>query len=143
MRRQKRELELSIQSQGDFGQSCLIVAYENILSLITSLQQEKPSPRWIRANYSDKPEIRRSPSGDLYLQSGSYMIWLSDLDTLPKDGKDLNNPIQEQPEVELEKEAVKFVQSKEFIESKESPVLLTARHFAEWGAIHFNARKGK
>lgn len=42
LRRQKRELELSIQSQGDYGQSCQIVAYENILSLITSLQQEQP-----------------------------------------------------------------------------------------------------
>lgn len=47
---------------------------------------------------------------------------------------------QEQPEVDLEKEAVKFVQSKEFIESKESPVLLTARHFYELG---LNARKEK
>jgi len=41
LRRQKRELELSIQSQGDYGQSCQIVAYENIISLITSLQQEQ------------------------------------------------------------------------------------------------------
>ena len=40
---------------------------------------------------------------------------------------------QEQPEVDLDKEAIKFVQSKEFIESKESPVLLTARHFYELG----------
>ena len=42
IKRQKRELELSIQSQGDYGQSCHIVAYENILSLIDSLQQEQP-----------------------------------------------------------------------------------------------------
>ena len=42
LRRQKRELELSIQSQGDYGQSCHIVAYENILSLIASLQQDQP-----------------------------------------------------------------------------------------------------
>ena len=40
IKRQKHELELSIQSQGDYGQSCHIVAYENILSLIDSLQQE-------------------------------------------------------------------------------------------------------
>lgn len=40
LRRQKHELELSIQSQGDFGQSCHIIAYESILSFITSLQQE-------------------------------------------------------------------------------------------------------
>jgi len=42
LRRQKRELELSIQSQGDYGQSCHIVTYENILSLIDSLQQNQP-----------------------------------------------------------------------------------------------------
>lgn len=42
LRRQKRELELSIQSQGDFGQSCQIIAYESILSLIASLQQKHP-----------------------------------------------------------------------------------------------------
>lgn len=40
---------------------------------------------------------------------------------------------QEQPEVDLEKEATKFVQSKEFIESEESPVLLIARHFYDLG----------
>ena len=45
---------------------------------------------------------------------------------------------QEQPDVDLEGEATKFVQSKEFIESKESPVLLTARYFYELGV---NARK--
>ena len=43
LKRQKRELELSIQSQGDYGQSCQIVAYENIISLISSLQQEDAS----------------------------------------------------------------------------------------------------
>lgn len=42
IKRQKHELELSIQSQGDYGQSCHIVAYDNILSLIDSLQQEQP-----------------------------------------------------------------------------------------------------
>lgn len=41
VRRQKHELELSIKSQGDYGQSCHILAYENILSLIDSLQQDK------------------------------------------------------------------------------------------------------
>ena len=40
--RQKHELELSIQSQGDYGQSCHIVAYENIISIINSLQKEQP-----------------------------------------------------------------------------------------------------
>ena len=42
LKRQKCKLELSIQSQGDYGQSFQIFAYENILSLIDSLQQEQP-----------------------------------------------------------------------------------------------------
>ena len=41
IKRQKHELEFSIQSQGDYGQSCHIVSYENILSIIDSLQQEQ------------------------------------------------------------------------------------------------------
>lgn len=47
---------------------------------------------------------------------------------------------KEQPEVDLEKEATKFVQSKEFIESEESPVLLIARYFYNLG---LNTRKEK
>ena len=39
----------------------------------------------------------------------------------------------EQPEVDLKKEVTKFVLSKEYIEGKEPPVLLTARHFYELG----------
>jgi hypothetical protein len=42
LRQQKHWLELSIQSQGDYGQSCQIVAYENVISIITSLLQEQP-----------------------------------------------------------------------------------------------------
>ena len=40
LREQKRRLEFSIQSQGDYGQSCQIAVYEKILSSINSLQQE-------------------------------------------------------------------------------------------------------
>lgn len=36
-------------------------------------------------------------------------------------------------EVNLEKEATEFVKTKEFVESKESPVLLIAKHFYELG----------
>ena len=41
--RQKRRLKTSIQSGGDYGQSCTIVAYDNILSIIDTLQQEQSS----------------------------------------------------------------------------------------------------
>jgi len=36
-------------------------------------------------------------------------------------------------DVDLEKEATEFVQTKEFVESKESPVLLIAKHFFKLG----------
>ena len=36
-------------------------------------------------------------------------------------------------EVDLEKEATEIVQSKEFVEGKESPILLIAKHFFELG----------
>lgn len=83
------------------------------------LQQEQPFPRWIHANYSDKPEIRHSPSGDLYLQSGSYMIWLSDLETLPKDGTDSTNPGPKQLETDMKSP---FTGSKVVIQSREEEV---------------------
>ena len=46
----------------------------------------------------------------------------------------------EAKEVDLEKEATEFVQTKEFVESKESPVLLIAKHFYELG---LKAQKGE
>ncbi len=36
-------------------------------------------------------------------------------------------------EINLEKEATEFVKTREFVESKESPVLLIAKHFYELG----------
>lgn len=68
LRLQKRELKLSIQSQGDYGQSCHIIAYENILSLITSLQQEQPEaqngkfvfPKYLYARTKDNKTIDMS-----------------------------------------------------------------------------------
>lgn len=43
-------------------------------------------------------------------------------------------------EVDLEKEAERFVQTKEFIESTESPVIVTAKHFFKLG---LKAQKGE
>ena len=42
LKQQKNILAQSIQSQGDYGQSCQIVAINNIFPIITSLQQEQP-----------------------------------------------------------------------------------------------------
>ena len=49
LREQKRKLEFSIQSQGDYGQSCQIAVYENILSFINYLQQEQLGV-WIKVD---------------------------------------------------------------------------------------------
>ena len=57
LKRQKREMELSIKSQGDYGQSCQIVAYEDILSFITSLQQEQ-SDNWDKQYQEDDLRTR-------------------------------------------------------------------------------------
>lgn len=105
------------------------------------LQQEQPFLHWIHANYSDKPEIRYSPSGDPYLQSGSYMIWLSDLETLPKDGTDLTNPGPKQPEVDLEKEIVENLGDDVWNDTSiriQQILIKVARYFWNKG---YNARK--
>ena len=41
LQRQKHELELSIKSQGDYGQSCQIVAYENIIGTFDILSSRE------------------------------------------------------------------------------------------------------
>ena len=43
-------------------------------------------------------------------------------------------------EVDLKKEATEFIQTKEFVESKENPILLIAKHFFKLG---LKAQKGK
>lgn len=69
IKRQKHELELSIQSQGDYGQSCHIVAYENILSLIGSLQQEKPQVA--DASKMEQPEVELPRWKKCHFQMGT------------------------------------------------------------------------
>ena len=56
LRWQKRELELSIQSQGDYGQSCHIVALDKVLSLIDSLLEEQPSEICSKCIYHGKDD---------------------------------------------------------------------------------------
>ena len=51
---------------------------------------------------------------------------------------------QEQPEVDLEKEIERIIKSEDRFmkfQVKEQLIKYVARHFAEWGAIHLNARK--
>ena len=51
---------------------------------------------------------------------------------------------QEQPEVELEEEIERIIKNEDRFmkfQVKEQLIKYVARHFAEWGAIHLNARK--
>lgn len=143
LRQQKRELELSIQSQGDYGQSCQIVAYENILSLITSLQREQTEvqngkfvfPKYLYARTKDNKTIDMS-----YAPQDMTAVEYVRNDFVE----------QEQPEVDLEKEIDKEWAKCEPVDEGmglESANIVNeqfdsiARHFAEWGAIHLSAKK--
>lgn len=101
LRRQKHELELSIQSQGDYGQSCQIVAYENVLALITSLQQEQPDNEDIdkvaQELYEHLYELKRRNNvpTNLYDKQEIIDLWKAGIEY----GR--NHPKQEQPEVDL------------------------------------------
>lgn len=63
IKRQKHELELSIQSQGDYGQSCHIVAYDNIISIIDSLQEEQPIKVYRVENEKEQKGLWRKFNG--------------------------------------------------------------------------------
>lgn len=69
-------------------------------------------------------------------KSSAYAEFLSYLDTLPEQAVTDCHDLEEQQEDDLEKEVTKFVLSKEYIEGKETPVLLTARHFYDLGCRH-------
>jgi len=44
--------------------------------------------------------------------------------------------INKQPAEGLEEELKKYINSDEYLNTRESGILLIARHFAEWGAEH-------
>ena len=61
----------------------------------------------------------------------SYIAWSEHIATCEKILSFLDT--LEVKEVDLEEEATEFIQTKEFVESKESPTLLIAKHFYELG----------
>ena len=71
---------------------------------------------------------RRIKERDFQMKSG---CWVSST-YMYEDLLDFINTL-EVKEVDLEKEATEFVQTKEFVESKESPALLIAKHFFKLG----------
>lgn len=59
---------------------------------------------------------------------------------------DIKELQQDQPEVRLEEEIERIIKNEEMFmkfQVKEQLIKYVARHFAEWGAIHLNARKKK
>ena len=150
LRRKKHELELSIQSQGDYGQSSHIVAYENIISKITSLQQEQPeglhftplnrliqkipSEKWNDTvnNYAKK--LRDCLIKEGYLKDAKalqcYISYMNG-NNVPMATMDE----QEQPEVDLEKELDRYLRG-EFQQTAGgnfNNYIQVARHFYELG----------
>lgn len=116
IKRQKHELELSIQSQGDYGQSCHIVAYDNILSLIDSLQQEQQEevliPKWCLENIENTLRIQHNINNDVKdgetCQDRNIKESLNCVRKLLNGeeitGRERLEPLMKQPEVDLEKE---------------------------------------
>jgi hypothetical protein len=86
-------------------------AYINKSALVAEIEKR------IKETESMQPKFDQFWAGQISAFKGILKI----LDTL------------EVKEVNLEKEATEFVQTKEFVVSKESPVLLIAKHFFELG----------
>lgn len=139
-------------------------AIKDIHDIITSLQQEQPEfVKEIWHKVSEEANLTRPvvlSDGDKYMSppctfpfkdmsgfvkamnkkyKADYTIWAYMDDLL-----NISSLQQEQPEVDLEKEIERIVENEERFmkfQVKEQLIKYVARHFAEWGAIHLNARK--
>ena len=136
--RQKRRLKTSIQSGGDYGQSCTIVAYDNILSLIDSLQQEQSEVlsgedvmtmcNQILIDWAKEGETQEEKEQ----REQAHMRFFELYD---------NYLMKEQPDVDLEKEIEEYmylVQPWEVQKAPGTSLENCARHFWNKG---YNARK--
>lgn len=81
-----------------------------------------------------KAEIERRRLSNRYIDTESYENELLEI---------IDSLQQEQPEVDLKKEYAEFVEADPVYSKLVNDVVgrAIARHFAEWGAIHLNARK--
>ena len=136
--RQKHILNTSIQSGGDYGQSCTIVAYDNILSLIDSLQQDQSEVLsgedvmtmcnqilidWAKEGETQEEKEQREQAHMRFFEL--YDDYLT----------------QEKPEVDLEKEIDDYMYDHQPWEVQKAPgtsLENCARHFWNKG---YNARK--
>lgn len=139
LKRQKRELKLSIQSQGDYGQSCQIVAYENIISLISSLQQEQPEVNKVEKALSLQIQAYLTTASDELYAPGKPLYTKEHHEGIHECMKMWQklhqyyfSTKQAHPEVDLEKE------TNAWLDSGTYTIRETARHFYELG---LNARK--
>lgn len=139
LERQKHELKLPIQSQGDYGQSCHIVAYENILSLIDSLQQKQPDfddvdPKHLVHSHYTK--VREIETGRVFWAeySSEAAEWYEAVTGRAYSSSDVEI-VKEQPEVELDNHTIIEEIRKCGCNPNEFDV---ARHFYSLG---LNARK--
>ena len=134
--RQKHILNTSIQSGGDYGQSCTIVAYDNILSLIDSLQQEQSEVlsgedvmtmcNQILIDWTKEGETQEEKEQ----REQAHMRFFELYD---------NYLTQEKPEVDLEKEIEEYFPESYFETAINfDDVVDIARHFWNKG---YNARK--
>ena len=140
---------------------------DDVLNIIDSLQQEQPNNEDIdkvaQELYEHLYELKRRNNvpTNLYDKQEIIDLWKAGVEY----GR--NHPKQEQPEVDLDAEIDKFLygtkfkrdydgvhvpgvcmrdwKGKKYTNRDVTPddMRRYARHFAEWGAIHLNARKEK
>ena len=112
IRNRKNIIKASIQSGGDYGQSCSLIVYDRVLSMITSLQQEQPDCHtvedWMQhiknADQLTKDIFSNGPYDVLY--DALNYPYQNCYDAIKEFGElcfqtGVNSVKQEQPEVEL------------------------------------------
>ena len=129
---------------------------EMLLTFIDSLQQEQPMPdstKLIELWHKDKEMLKEKDFRDdpWRLAFNAFMCGFGrgiavNKQEQPKSGcSEKPNNLREQPEVDLAKELDRYLRG-EFQQTAGgnfNNYMQVARHFAEWGAIHLNARKEK
>ncbi len=134
------------------GRHCAIIEIQNF---IDSLQQKQTDellvPIWCLKVIQDTLQIEynahcEKETGET-CQDRNIKACLNSV-TKILNGEELTGmerlePLKEKPEVDLEKEYTEFVESDPVYSKLVNGIVgkSIARHFAEWGAIHLNARK--
>lgn len=128
-------LRSSIMSQGDYGQSCQIVAYENILSFLDTIPEQPVEKQEQPVSPKDKfvfPNFLYARTVDNKTIDVSYVPQSLNAVEYVK-----NNPTEQSMEG-LEEEYVRFAGTDhhKYQDLIGNGGIDLARHFAEWGAEH-------